>query len=402
MSHAKNDTFDASSVQLPASSKLRGLMIFGFIIGVIGTGVTIMMRESHPAQVAFSWLTAYAFWLSIALGALFFVIGHYITKAGWSVVVRRIAENMTLAIPALIPAFLLVWFGRHELYHWMDAEAVAHDPLLQAKTWFLSENNFLYGTLICFAVWTWIAWRNYRRSTLQDQTGDAELTRKSQNGAPGSLIVFALSVTFAALMWIMSLDAHWYSTMFGVYFFAGAILSCYAFMTLVIVLLRRKNYMGGAVSGEHMHDMGKLLFAFTVFWAYIGFSQYFLIWYANIPEETMYFLHRFEGNWLIVARVLVAGHFVVPFLVLMPRAIKRTMPFLLFFSVWILAFHYLDLYWNIMANLHHEPHFSWADLSSFIGVGGFFLAGFGWALRRAALVPVKDPRLPESLHFQNV
>jgi hypothetical protein len=212
------------------------------------------------------------------------------------------------------------------------------------------------------------------------------------------MILFAVTVTFFSFDLLMSLDPHWYSTIFGVYFFAGCFLSVLSFMAINIIHLRKKGALVNEITSEHFRDLGKLIFAFLIFWGYMAFSQYFLIWYANIPEETLWFLHRWEGSWKTISLILVFGHFVMPFFVLFPMEIKRKIPAMLTISVWLLLMHWIDLYWIVMPSLHHHGvHFSWMDLTTMAGIGGFFV----WRIRRNIcahpLVPINDPRLETSI-----
>ena len=201
----------------------------------------------------------------------------------------------------------------------------------------------------------------------------------------------------------MSLTPHWYSTMFGVYFFAGSLVGFVALLSIVAVAMRRAGLLETVISPEHLQDIGKLLFGFTAFWAYIGFSQYFLIWYANLPEEADWFRPRIEGSWLVISFILMGGHFLAPFFYLMGRAVKRNGVTLAVGGVWLLAMHFLDLYWQVMPTLHPEGiRPSLLDVAALLAVGGCFLAAAGWLMRRQALVPVRDPRLAESLAFENV
>jgi hypothetical protein len=253
------------------------------------------------------------------------------------------------------------------------------------------------------AVWSAIALWFRGLSTRQDETRDPALAGKLRRWSGPLLIPLGLTQTFAAFDWLMSLDPDWYSTIYGVYFFSGSLLSGFAFLAIATVAMRRARLVGGAVSTEHLHDLGKLLFAFTAFWAYIGFSQYFLIWYGNIPEETAYFRERLEGAWRTASALLAVGHFAIPFLFLLPRAVKRRPGALTAAAVWLLLMHLLDVYWLIVPSLHTTGAApGMLEVSALLAVGGAFVCAFGWLMRRQPLVPVGDPRLAESLAFENV
>jgi hypothetical protein len=406
-SHARPAALRASSLWLPAEHSWRRFPMIGLVLAVVGLGASLALGftggEEARHQLWHSWLVGSLFVLSIALGGLFFVIIHHATQAGWSVVVRRIAENAMSTLPFLALLFLpLVLFGLGDLFHWTHAEAM-QDKVLASKAPYLNVPFFLIRAAAYFVIWSGLAFWFGRQSRLQDATGDREITRRMRRLSPPALLLFALSITFFAFDWLMSLDPHWYSTIFGLYFFAGSVMGFFAFLALVEIAGKHAGLLGRVVSAEHRHDIGKLLFGFVIFWAYMAFSQYLLIWYANLPEETTFFANRMAGSWRAVSIALAIGHFVVPFFFLMPRAFKRSSKALAAASIWLLAMHLLDLYWLVMPNLHREGMaLSLLDVAAVIGCCGVFLAAFGGALKRQALVPLRDPRLPESLTFENV
>ena len=395
----------AERVSIPAGHAWNRLVWVSAAAGVLGTAVSVLLVTD---QFYFSWLVSFMYFLSIALGGLFFVLVLFLTRAGWGVVVRRIAENAMATLPLFALMFIPIWVGRKELFHWTHEDAVAADVILQGKLTYLNTSSvwppgFLARAVIYFALWTLMSLWFVRQSQRQDGGGDHRITRRLQAASGPAIIVYALSSSFAAFDWMMSLDPHWYSTMFGVYYFAGTLIGIFSFMVVVIVVMQAMGLLRDVISIEHFHDLGKLLFAFTVFWAYIAFSQYFLIWYSNLPEETFWYLHRLEGSWRSVSILLAVGHFAVPFFFLMPRTIKRKTGLLLLGALWMLLMHFIDIYWLVMPVLHrHGFQIDILDLTTFIGVGGIFFAAFGWNMRRRALIPVRDPRLPESLAFENV
>jgi hypothetical protein len=400
MSHEPR-IIDAAQMDLPAGSLWRHLPLAGSIAAVLGIGASYAMRGGgDEKQFYYSWLVAFLYFMSLGLGALFFVLIQYATKTGWGIVVRRLAENTACGLTVMLLAFLPVYFGLTKLYPWTDE---AHlDAILEGKTWYLNPSRFLVFGLIYFAIWILMA--NWLRagSVKQDQTGDADLTRSRVKWAGPGIILFALTTTFASFDWAMTLAPHWYSTIFGVYYFAGSLVCVFAFLSLVAIGLRRAGCLEGFVTAEHMHDLGKLLFAFVVFWAYIGFSQFFLIWYANIPEETVWYLERLKHGWQPVTVFLAIGHFAVPFFFLMSRHIKRKNLTLGLGATWMLGMHFVDLHWLVMP-AYQEKSFGLTamDFTTMLGIGGLFMAAFGFFLTRAKLVPAKDPRLIESITFEN-
>jgi hypothetical protein len=381
---------------------LGNLTGIGAALGVVGLGAALALAGGTK-QFYFSWLVAYLYFLSIALGALFFVLVLAVTRAAWGVVIRRLLENTMATLPVFALLFVPIWLGRHELYEWTHADVVTGNPLLKGKSPFLNEGFSFVRALYYFTVWSALAVYFSSQTQRQDQTGDEGVSTRLRGLAPVGILVFSLTSTFAAVDWMMSLQPEWYSTMIGVYYFAGAVIGILSFTVLLIHFAYARGVLQGIVTVEHQQDIGKLLFGFTIFWAYIGFSQYFLIWYANIPEETLYYIERGQGSWQTLGMVLAVGHFAFPFFFLMPRAVKRNSSLMIFIAVWQLAMHFLDLHWCVMPVLHHEGmRFGMTDIAAFAAVGGIFLAALGWVSSRRALVPLKDPRLPESLSFENV
>ena len=402
MAHDSTTTIDASAVTLPRGHALALVKWAGLAVGVIGVAVSYFLRSGHEQQFHASWLVSYLYFLSIALGGLFFVMVLFLTKAGWGVTVRRLGENVMVTLPMFAVLFLPVVQGMGEVFHWSVPGAADHDPLLQAKAKYLDKSLFLWRAAAYLVIWTLLAWFFSRQSHGQDRTGDHRVTRRLQMVSAPGVILFAFSVSFAAIDWMMSLDPHWFSTIFGVYYFSGCLVGIFAFLIVMILLLQAGGLLHNIVTAEHFHDLGKLLFAFTVFWTYIAFSQYFLIWYANIPEETIWYLHRLEGPWLGMTIFLAMGHFIIPFFYLMSRTIKRIKPLLLLGAIWMLFVHFVDIYWIVMPTQSHGGiHFGILDVTTFLGVGGLFVFAVGWVMGRRALIPVKDPRLPESLGFEN-
>jgi hypothetical protein len=375
-------------------------------VGVIGLVASAALAASGGDWARFyaSYLVNFLFFLSLALGALVFVLLQHVTRAGWSVAVRRLAEGV--APNVFVPmAFLVipVIVGLDVLYPWTDRAAVAHDPLLRAKSVWLNPTFFYARTAFYFTVWTLLALWFHRRSTEQDVSGDAALTKSMETASTAGLILFAFTVTFFAFDFVMSLTPHWYSTIFGVYFFAGCILGFFALLLVLSFAVQSGGRLLQAISTEHYHDMGKLMFAFIVFWAYIGFSQYMLMWYANLPEETVWYAARQTGSWTSVSILLLFGHFLLPFLLLMSRSVKRRKLLIVSGAVWILGMQWLDVYWLVMPSktpAGFAPGLT--DLATFVGIGGLFLAAAAHRLGAHALVPLKDPRLAESLDFENI
>ena len=388
---------------IPPGHAWNRLPMIGAGAALLGGVLCAVLGMGNPKQFFFSWLVSFLFFLSLALGGLFFVLIQYASQGGWGIVVRRIGETVFATIPVMAALFIPVILGMHDLYHWTHHEAVEKDAILQWKAPFLNVPFFLIRAALYFLLWSGIAWMYYRGSRSQDVSGDPHVSARLRRLAGPSLIVLAITTTFASIVWIMSLMPHWYSTMFGVYFFAGSFVGFIALLSVAVVAMRSAGLLDTIVSAEHLHDVGKFLFAFTAFWAYIAFSQFFLMWYGNLPEETIFYKARLEGSWKMVSILLMAGHFGAPFLYLMGRAVKRRGWTLALGGAWLLAMHFLDLYWQVMPTLHPDGvHVSVLDVAAFFAVGGIFVAAASWLMRRQALVPIRDPRLAESLAFENL
>ena len=388
---------------IPPGHSWNRLPLIGAVLAVLGAVACAILAPGNPKQFYFSWLVSYLFFLSLAIGALFFVLIQYAAQGGWGIVLRRIGETVFATLPVMAALFVPVLFGLHDLFEWSHHDAVEHDALLRWKAPYLNVPFFLTRAAIYFGCWSFIAVLYYRGSRGQDATGDPKVSARLRRLAGPAIIVMALTSSFASVDWIMSLTPHWYSTMFGVYFFAGSFVGFIALLSVVAVAMQRARLLDTIISPEHLHDVGKFLFAFTAFWAYIAFSQFFLIWYANMPEETIWFKARLEGSWKTVSIVLMVGHFAAPFFYLMGRAVKRRGSTLAIGGAWLLVMHFVDLYWQIMPTLHPQGFRPSAmDLAALVTIGGCFLAAASWLLRRQALVPIRDPRLPESLAFENL
>ncbi|HEX2254721.1 MAG TPA: hypothetical protein VHQ65_15755 [Thermoanaerobaculia bacterium] len=402
---------DAALIQrvtLPERHPLRRGALLAAAVGALAVLALAVLGE--PRRMLAAYLTAYVYWLTIALGGLFFVLVMFATRAGWSVTVRRLAEHVAGTLVLFAALFLPLALGADTLFGWWHGADAAADPVLHGKAGYLDPEFFFLRATAYLLAWSLLAFWFRSRSLAQDSSGDPATTRRLQALSAPALIVFGISLTFASFDWIMSLDPHWYSTIFGVYVFSGAVVAILAVLTLGCIALgagrdprgERPGPLAGVVTTEHLHDVAKLLFAFVVFWAYIGFSQFMLIWYGNLPEETIWYAHRLEHGWRGVTIALAVGHFVLPFFFLLPRAVKRTRSTLVAASVWLLAMHYLDLYWLVMPAVErHGFHPHLADLVAWLGVGGLFLGTLGLLTARQPLVPVGDPRLAESMAFEN-
>lgn len=395
--------YDAATYQMTEKGKIG---LIGLVLGVIGLALTAYSFSQDAYHTYFAYLVSFFFWLSISLGGLFFTMLHHLTRATWSVVLRKISEALMMTLPLMALFFIPIIFGIHDLFHWSHADAVAADPILQKKEAFLNVPFFLIRAVAYFAIWIGVAFYLRSISNRQDRAHSDKMLFNARKISAPAMILFAVTITLASVDWLMSLDPHWFSTIFGVYLFSGAFLAFLSTMILIMVCHKRNDVLTGVITTEHRHDVAKFTFGFIIFWTYMAFSQYFLIWYANIPEETYWFLKRWEGHWQTISLIVIFGHFVFPFLALITRAAKRSAIWMAFMALWILAMRWVDLYWIAFPSSHdggmHIPGITWVGvIGSMMAIGGFFVWFFWSQYTSKPLVPVNDPRLPGSIKFVN-
>jgi hypothetical protein len=371
------------------------------VIGLVLTGVGF---AAGGKAFESSYLVGFIWATTIALGGLFWPIVWHLTKASWPAATRRHMEWLSgyllIAIALFIP---IVWKGKSLYSEWMGEEA-HHDAVLAKKASWLNPHAFYIRAVLYFAVWIGLTLLFRRLSFKQDKTSDKTLTNRAQLLSAPSVLLFAVSLTFAAFDWIMSLSPHWYSTIFGVYVFAGAGLASLCVCGLMMVRLRSWNVLGKVATVEHQHDLGKMIFGFVVFWAYIGFSQFILIWYANIPEETVYFRLRwyeFDGSWKPWSLLLLFGHFVVPFCFLMSRWTKRVNWAFVTGCVLLIVMHWVDIYWMVKPNFGPSS-FGWVDIAGWAGPAGVLFCVVAQQLAKGPVYAIHDPRIPETSRMENI
>ena len=396
--------FDSTTYTFKDPGKIG---IISLVVGVVFLGISAIGYMNDSAHFYLNYLTALVFWLSVSLGCLFFTMLHHITQANWSTVLRKVSEALASAFPLFLILFIPIIFGLHDLFHWshegiMDPASENFDALLAKKEGFLNPTFFYIRSAGYFAIWIIFSLLLNKSSAEQDKSHTPALARKFRKISAPGIILFALSSTFASFDWLMALDAHWFSTIFGVYYFSGAFLSGLTFLVIVLLYLRKNGILKNEVTIEHYHDLMKLIFGFIIFWSYMAFSQYFLIWYANLPEENFWFLYRWDNSWEPVSLLLIFGHFVFPFIALIFRASKRFTPVIFFMCSWILIMRYVDLYWLVLPSHYRDGiHFSILDLAPLIGIGGLFFFYFWRQLTSKPLLALNDPTLEKSMKFLN-
>jgi hypothetical protein len=404
----------------PALSALSSpLCIGGLVALLIGWALGSFMVSAKFGMSAY--LTAFMYCLTITLGCLFFVLIQRLCRVGWSVVVRRIAELvMVMVIPLsvlFLPIVGTLLIGEGTLYSW-DQTSFQQDNHLPENSWteksrWLNQGWFTCRAIIYFSIWVGLAVYFFRGSVNQDETGDQATTDRLQYWSGPAVMLFCAATTMAAFDWIMSLAPMWFSTMFGVYVFTGSVLSAHCAIAVGAYTLQKQGAMRDEVTIEHYHDLGKFMFGFLLFWIYIAFSQYMLIWYGNIPEETEWFYHRQGGAWGVISIILIFFHWMLPFLGTMSRHVRRNAKAVCGWGIYILIMHFIDIYWMIMPEARvalpgAEPATMGGVagiLASLLCVGGMVALMLGLVLRVAgqtSIVPVQDPRLAESIAFENI
>ena len=379
-------------------TKIGQLRVRAGGIGVIGLVATIIGAFISPDQFFRSYLWAYIFFLGIAAGCLAWLMCQYLTGGAWGVVIRRPAEAAVRTLPLLALLFIPIAFGIPSLYKWAHPDIVGADAILKHKQPFLNIPFFLVRAAIYLGGWVFLGWFLNRWSAVEDREGGIVANRKmSRISAPG-LIFWGFAVTFISIDWVMSLDPHWFSTMFGLLFIVGQGLSSLAFLITILVMLSYFRPMSEILTHRHLHDLGKLLLAAVMVWAYFAFSQFLIIWAGNLPEEIPWYLERLRGGWQYVGLILVLGHFALPFALLLSRDLKRNFKLLAGIAVFILCMRAVDVYWLVAPDAVKGPlSVSWMDFAALLGLGGIWLAYFLIQLEKRPLMPLNDLELVEAL-----
>jgi len=402
---------------LPASTKKTGSILL--LVGLVLSAIALFV---DPVRGAFASTWIFMFLLSIGLGSLFFIALEYLTGAVWSVPFRRIAEYLSallyiapiFALPAILIGVLDIGHLHTDMFHWTHEAEVATDPFLSQKAPYLNPTWFLIRSVIILGLFMVFRTLLVRNSKKQDQTGDTKLSRINVKISAAFMFVFAIGITLIAIDYMMSLEPHWFSTMFGVYYFAGTFFCTMAAIAIFAVSLNEKGYLLPGINQNHYYSIGALMFAFTAFWGYIAFSQFMLIAYANIPEETFWFLPRMDlsSGWGYVSIGLIFIHFVIPFAMMVQRPSKQNSERLKFMGFWFLIAHLYDLYWLIYPtysrintvdaveeHIYNGPFFGWQELGFLaLGIGVLIVAFYAFANNKN-LVAIRDPKLQRGMDF---
>ena len=392
MSSSTTATYQAPDDLLPGMRQF-GLVAIG--LGLLLTGAGFAMAGADRFYQAY--LVAYTFWMGIVLGSLALLMVQHLTGGAWGVVLRRPFEAAVRTLPYMAVLFLPIAFGMHSLYEWSLPEA-ANDPVISDKALYLNTPFFLARQVFYFAVWSGMGTLLTKWSAEHDRTGDPALLGKISFVSGAGILVYALTVTFAMVDWTMSVNPHWFSTIWGMLYIGGQGLSAFAFGITVVIMLSQAAPLNKVITEHHLHDLAKLLFAFLMLWAYLSFSQFLIIWSANLPEEIPHYLTRWDHGWQWVSVFIIVLHFIVPYSLLLSRDLKRNPGKLRLIAVWIICARLVDYYWHVAPEFHQEGlSISLLDVALPLALGGIFITLFVSQLRGRALLPLNDPGLEKAL-----
>jgi hypothetical protein len=362
------------------------------VVGIASMAASLLGALVIPEHFFRAYLMGYLYWLAIALGCLPLLMLHHLAGGRWGFAIRRILESGSRTLPVLVLLFIPILFGIHHLYEWSHAESVAEDATLQAKSAYLNVPFFVVRAVIYFAAWLLFAYYLNKLSARQDRTGDPSLLRTFQLLSAPGIVVYALTITFASVDWAMSLEPHWFSTIYGMLFMVSQALAALSFAIPLAAVLSISRPMSEVMTGDVFHDLGNLLLAFVMLWAYLSFSQYLIIWSGNLPEEIPWYLRRGTGGWQWIAATLAVFHLAVPLVLLLGRGNKRRKQIISGIAVGILLMRFVDTVWLIkpafagsVASIH------WLDIAAAAGIGGIWIWALIGQLQKMPLLPLNDP-----------
>ena len=378
--------------------QLKKIQFPAFIVGVLGIIVWAMGLGVGGTRETFfqSYLYAYLFWIGIPLGSFSILLLHHTVGGFWGVAIRRMLESAALTIPLMALLFLPIIIAMPDLYEWSRPEVVAHDPIIQKKVAYLNVPFFIGRTVFYFLFWAGVGWLLVKWSKDQDTSDDPSIVKKFRTIAPISIVVYVLTMTFAAVDWGMSLEPHWFSAIYGGIFIIGQALTTFAFMILMLAVVAKRKPLADLLVTKQFHDLGNLLFAFTILWTYFSLSQFLIMWSGNLPEEAPWYVHRAQPGWNEIAMAIVALQFALPFFLLLQRFMKRKISYLWKVALLIFCLRFVDIFWYIMPAFNEnliDVH--WMTYVAPIGFGGIWIGIFIEVLKRRPIVPIHDPLLQE-------
>jgi hypothetical protein len=371
----------------------------GLAVGGLFSALLVFGLLIDRTQFFHAYLVGFIFWIGLTLGSLALLMLQHLTGGAWGLIIRRVLEAGTRTLPLMVILFIPILVGLNQIYPWTNRAAMDQVPALKTKAaFYLNPAFFMTRAAIYFALWSALALALNWFSLQQDRTADAKMRKRMQMISGPGLGLLIITITFASIDWVMSLDPAWYSTIYGLLFVASWSLSALAFGILVMSWLAKREPMNTVVRTSHFHDWGNLLLALVMLWTYFAFSQYLIIWSSNLPEETVWYVARTHGGWGVIALAIVILQFAFPFLTLLSRASKQSPQRLALLAVVILGMRVFDVIWLIEPSFNpHHFHFSWMDLVAPVAIGGLWIATFAWQLQKRQLVPINDPQLEQAL-----
>jgi len=377
-------------------SAVNRLQAIGLGVGVVGAIACAIGYFTAPEQFYFSWLIGCTVWLGLSLGSLALLMIHHLTSGAWGLPARRIFEAATGVLPLMAILYLPILAGLETLYSW-TGPLMDENPIIAHKEAYLNADAFTIRYFVYFVLWIGLAFWLRRLSLKQDGEASPQWNIKMTRVAAPGLVLYAFVTTFAYFDWFMSLEPLWFSTIYGLYFFAGAGLTTLAFLIIITVWLAKVEPMKSVLGKRHLHDWGKLMFAFIMVWAYFAFSQFLITWSGNLPEEIEWYLHRINHGWGYLALALVLFHFAIPFALLLSRDLKKNAKRIVWIAGFLIFMRWVDLLWQVGPVNHQSLYVHWLDVAAPVAVGGFWIAAFVFVLKRAPLLPPNDPYLLESV-----
>lgn len=387
------------SMIIPKKELPANVVKLGWALTIAGLALAVFSYMTDSNRAAFNNVIGFTFLASVAVGSVFFIALEYIAGAVWTTPFRRVLEFLgMLLVPTVLMAIPL-FFKLHDLFHWSHAEAVAADPILQAKAPYLNEQSFTIRFVIFMVLWLVFYFIFRHNSMKQDGDNDQKRTKKNIALAAAFIPVLAISISLFSIDWLMSLEPHWFSTMFGVYYFTGTILTALAVTTYFVVSLSQKGFFFKGINENHYYSFGALMFGLLSFWAYIAFSQFMLIWYANLPEENFWYIERWQNGWEYVSIAITLIHFWIPYFMLVSRPSKMKPGNLKRMAALLVFAHFLDLYWLVMPTYKESPVFGYHELAFPILSIGLIIVVFAIQAKKYNIVPVGDPKLQRGIDF---
>jgi hypothetical protein len=383
-----------NEILLPKVNRVQRIAMF--IAGICCVACAVGVITS-PGQFFISYLFAIMLWLGLSLGCLAVAMIHHLTAGRWGDVTRRFLEAGYMTLPLMAVLFVPIFFGLRQLYPWARPAEVAASEILRHKALYLNTPGFLVRSILFFAIWLWMAFALRRYSLQQDATDDLTPTRRARVLSGPGIVIYSVIMTFASVDWIMSLEADWYSTMFGVIICIGQILAAFAFGILLLYWFKDQPPISDVVEPEHFHDLGNLLLTFVMFWTYINFGQLLVIWAGNLPHEISWYLRRIAGSWEWMIGFIALFNFFLPFFILLFREAKKNPSFLAILAAIVFVSHAVTMFWVVEPSFFPRGiHVHWLDFAAPLAIGGLWVASFIAALKHAALLPRNDPRISYS------